>query len=274
MSSIQDIVCEIAAREGVAIDGLETPLYEVIDPDALEALITGAQSRPDSAHPEIDFEYLGYTVTIDRRGDVSIDEHTSTPAESPRGTVAQSLDTDPAELDHRERALKDATATIAARERPFGDRLAGLLKVVRKALEVESATLSYVDNDSYVFEAVDAPPTVDRQAGEIVPLAKTVCKRAVETEQALVLGDVAREAPELANLADGISTYLGVPVFVDHEVYGTFCFYDSASRDDGFSDWELTLVELLSNWVSSELEQRQRERAMQAATLERPSEAI
>lgn len=274
MNVIQNIVCEIADREGVAIDDLGPPIYEVIDPEALESLITGTQSRQDSPYPVVEFEYLGYTVTTDGTGKVTIDGHTFTPDESSSKNGARTPEQISAELDHRERALTNVAATIAARERPFADRLDGLLEVVRKALGMESATLSYVDTDSYVFEAVDAPATVDLQAGEIVPLAETVCKRAVDTEQAVVLRDVAVEAPELTKSAYGVSAYIGVPVFVDHEVYGTFCFYDSTSRDEDFSAWELALVELLGNWVSSELEQRRRERTVQAAKLERPSEAI
>ncbi|SEH62667.1 Signal transduction histidine kinase [Halopenitus malekzadehii] len=50
---------------------------------------------------------------------------------------------------------------------------------------------------------------------------------------------------------------MGAPVYVDDEVYGTFCFYDTEPRDGQFSEWEVTLVDLLSQWVSYEL---QRER--------------
>lgn len=271
VSLIQNIVWEISDREGVAPEDLETPLYEVVDPDALEALLTGTRSRQDCPNPVVEFEYLGYAVTIDGTRNVTISGHSSTPDESSRKKVDRWLENIAAEIDHRERAMKDVSATIAARERPFGDRLDGLLEVVRKTLGMESATLSYVDTDTYVFEAVDVTAAVDLQAGEIVPVADTVCKRAIETEQALVLGDVAADAPELAHSAHEVAAYIGVPVFVDNEVYGTFCFYDSDPRDEAFSSWELALVELLSNWVSSELERRRRERAVQASRTERPS---
>jgi len=36
-------------------------------------------------------------------------------------------------------------------------------------------------------------------------------------------------------------------------VYGTFCFYDDEPRAEGFSEWETTLVDLMSQWVSYEL---------------------
>lgn len=68
----------------------------------------------------------------------------------------------------------------------------------------------------------------------------------IETEQVLVLEDIEVDVPELANTASRISSYLGVPVLVDGEVYGTFCFYDEDPRDEEFSEWDLGLVEVLS----------------------------
>jgi len=63
----------------------------------------------------------------------------------------------------------------------------------------------------------------------------------------------------------GISCYLGTPVSVGEEVYGTFCFYDTEARSGDFSDWEVTLVELLGNWVSTELERQRRQRELETS---------
>jgi signal transduction histidine kinase len=107
----------------------------------------------------------------------------------------------------------------------------------------------------------------------------TNCERVVLTEETLVLGNVAEEAPELADRAGnrelGINCYLGTPVIVDDEVYGTFCFYDTDARTEPFSDWEVTLVDLMGRWVSAALEReltedrlrRQNERLEKFATL-------
>ena len=135
---------------------------------------------------------------------------------------------------------------------------------------MDAATLSYVADGTYVFESVDVAADVDIRVGEAVSLADTVCKRVVESEQAVVLRDVEADAPELADSALGVAAYLGVPVLVDGSVYGTFCFYDEEPRAEAFSEWELAFVELLGNWVSSELEGRRREWALQRQRSERP----
>lgn len=66
--SISRQVLEVVAAEaGTTPLALETPLYEVVDPDALDALY-GA----NGAAPTIEFTYLGYSVSIDGEGDVSV----------------------------------------------------------------------------------------------------------------------------------------------------------------------------------------------------------
>ena len=181
-------------------------------------------------------------------------------------------------LEERERALQRAYEAVTASDRSFDDRLESLLGVVRRTLGTEYATLSRVDADTgdYLLEALDAPPEAPLEAGETVPLAATNCERVVSTEETLVLEDIERDAPELADRASnaelGFSCYLGAPVIVDGEVYGTFCFYDTDARATPFTDWDVTFVELLGDWVSAELERRRYERDLEAAN-ERLEEA-
>lgn len=269
MNLLQNVVCEIADQEGVDAVDLTPPLHDVIDVEALELLVNGSESRDNSPGPTVEFEYCDYTVTIDESRHVSIRERTEMKGE-PRRKPDLSREASHAAVDKRAKVMRDAGHVLAARDRPFGERLDGLLEVIRLDLGMEYATLSYVDGDSYVFEAVDVVDTADIEPGDIVPIEETVCKRVIETEQPLVLTDVDVDAPELAGSATGLSSYIGVPVFVDGDVHGTFCFYDSEPRSEEFTEWDLGLIEVLANWVSSELEQRARERSLHAATNERP----
>ncbi|WP_254532313.1 sensor histidine kinase [Natrinema gelatinilyticum] len=190
-------------------------------------------------------------------------------------TVTVRIDTERARrterLRDRERALQDAYEVIADPDRQFDEKIDSLLGVVRRTIGTDYATLSRIheDADEYIFEAVDAPADADLEMGDTAPLSATNCERAVDTEQTLVIEDVDRDAPELADRAGnaewGISCYLGTPISVDDEVYGTFCFYDLDAHVDEFSDWEVTFVELLGNWVSSELERHHSERKLEAS---------
>jgi hypothetical protein len=52
------VLTAVAEREGVAEHELRPPLYDVINPEALDALFREATGS-------VTFEYLGYRVTVD-----------------------------------------------------------------------------------------------------------------------------------------------------------------------------------------------------------------
>jgi len=149
---------------------------------------------------------------------------------------------------------------ISNRDRPFEEQVEALLELGRQELDVAYGTLSRIQGDDYVFEIVDADDDAI-QAGDVVPVSATNCEIAASRRETLVLGDVERDAPEETDRAGytewGIACYLGAPVFVDTDVYGTFCFYGTEPRDGQFSEWEVTLVDLMSRWVGYELQRQQ-----------------
>ena len=157
-------------------------------------------------------------------------------------------------LEHRQHVLREVYEIIADRDRSFTDQVESLLALGREELAVEFGTLSRIEGDDYIPEIVDADDEDLIRPGEAMPLSATNCEVAAAKEQTLVFGDIERDAPGLADRAGytdwGFSCYLGAPVFLDGEVYGTFCFYDTEPRAGQFSEWEVTLVDLLSRWVS------------------------
>ena len=174
-----------------------------------------------------------------------------------------------AELEAREGTLQEVSDVISNTDQPFIDQVEELLAVVREAVGTEYATFSFVDDDTYVFEALDVPTDVELEVGTTVPLSELPNrKQVVETEQTLVIKDVEAAAPESADSTWGPACYLGTPVYTGEDVYGTFCFYGMSARDEEFSDWSVTVIELLSNWVSAELERREREQSIRDAKLQ------
>ncbi|MFC7070743.1 sensor histidine kinase [Halobaculum lipolyticum] len=162
-------------------------------------------------------------------------------------------------LETRQESLRTITETIADGDLSFEERVDALLAVGQDVLDTEYGTLSRIRDDRYVFEVVRGLDGVV-ETGDSIDLADTSCERVVATEGTLVLDDVERDAPDIAaragNVEMGINCYLGVPVVVNDEVYGTFCFYDREPRTEPFADWQVTLVDLMAEWVSSALERQ------------------
>lgn len=161
------------------------------------------------------------------------------------------------ELQLRERSLQEACEIVTDMEADPRERIKRLLSTLRGTLGSEFATLSYIDTDegSYHFDAVGADNEQALPEGETVPLEELpICSRVAQKEQTLVLNDVEEEAPGLVDETWGISAYLGSPVRVGGEVYGTFCFYSTERRKEAFTDWEVTYLELFSDFAAAELD--------------------
>lgn len=162
------------------------------------------------------------------------------------------------ELEFREETLREVHVATTEPGLQFEERVDRLLAIGKEVLGTSSGTLSRIYGDRYVFEVVRGPDDAIA-AGDVVDLAATNCERAVLAEETLAIEDLADEPPaerERAGFTEwGIRCYLGTPVLVDGETYGTLCFYDTAARTEPFSRWEVTLVDTMGRWVSRELEQ-------------------
>lgn len=70
-SRSEAVVRAIAAREGCRTTEVEPPLYEVIDPGALDRLFGPADGGIE-AH--VTFRYGGYRVVVPANGDVAVEK--------------------------------------------------------------------------------------------------------------------------------------------------------------------------------------------------------
>ena len=61
----QAVIAAVADREGVAASDLETPLYDAINPEALDDIFRASPG-------EVNFEYAGYDVRVDHDHNVEL----------------------------------------------------------------------------------------------------------------------------------------------------------------------------------------------------------
>jgi len=164
------------------------------------------------------------------------------------------------ELERRERVLRETYEAIADPALSLTDGIRELLRIGTDTLDAEYGILSRCDGDEHVLELVHAvEDDGDLVEGDAVPLSVTNCERVRRTAETVVGGAASEDAesPTRApHTEHGLSCYVGAPVVVDGNVYGTFCFYGEQPRPAGFDEWEVTLVELLCRWVGSALDRR------------------
>ncbi|PSQ09638.1 hypothetical protein BRC93_12270 [Halobacteriales archaeon QS_5_70_15] len=159
-------------------------------------------------------------------------------------------------IEAHKRILQEIYDAIADTDHSFESRVDRLIGIGQRVTGTEYGSLSRVHGDEYTFEVVRAPEGTI-QAGDVVDLHATHCERAIRTEETLVLSDIAAEAPELVektgNAEWDVSCYVGTPVTLAGEVYGTFCVYDTEPRREPFSEWEVAIVDIIGKWIGYEL---------------------
>lgn len=66
------VVAAVADAKGVSPVDVTPPLYDAVDPDALEAIVASMTCRPDGSTGRVEFSYGGYAVTVTCDGQVSV----------------------------------------------------------------------------------------------------------------------------------------------------------------------------------------------------------
>lgn len=69
-----EIVNRIAAHEDVDPLEIEPKLYDVVDTDALVALVEGTEGRPNRERLRVNFRYCGYVVTVMGSGEITLEQ--------------------------------------------------------------------------------------------------------------------------------------------------------------------------------------------------------
>ena len=167
-----------------------------------------------------------------------------------------------AEIENRRQVLREIYDAVSNVDQSFERTVARLIDIGRRVVGTEYGSLSRIDGDDYVFEVVGGANGAV-SAGDLVDLGETNCERTVRTEETVVLADIAEDAPELTDRGGytemGIQCYVGTPIIVEGSVYGTFCFYDTDNRTEPFSEWQVTVADLMGKWISYELHRRRTE---------------
>jgi PAS domain S-box-containing protein len=159
-------------------------------------------------------------------------------------------------LEARERTLRDVHDVLLDRSSSVEERIAALIEIGRGQLGTSFALLSRVDGEDFHVRAA-SPGDWPFAEGETYPLSDTVCRRVVETGESQRFSHLSAEAPTLADClshADvAVESYVGMPVRVDGELFGTLAFYDP-EPGDRVGEWEMTVLELMGSWIGNELE--------------------
>lgn len=130
-------------------------------------------------------------------------------------------------------------------------------------LTVEYGVLSYTGNGDY--EVIDSTiQSGDYAAGSVHNLETTWCRHVVTDQDVLMIADAGESAysDDIAREVTDLQCYIGAPITVDGDIYGTLCFSDNEPRSVPFGEDERQFVELLARWIGYEIERERHYRAL------------
>jgi PAS domain S-box-containing protein len=176
------------------------------------------------------------------------------------------------DITERERAATQLRASndylqqlyeVSTRPLPLTEKVTALLEVGRDRFGLDLGLLAHVEDDRYTVEAcsTSGDPIA---SGESFDLAETFCERTLRARSAVDFhaAHPDRERSHPAYAAFGVESYIGAPVVVHGEPFGTVNFSSTSPLDRPFDDNDRVYVTLLAQWIGYELERAADEREL------------
>jgi PAS domain S-box-containing protein len=130
--------------------------------------------------------------------------------------------------------------------------------------------VSAVEGQNYVIQATHAVHgNPDLVAGTCMALEDAVFCGQVIANQVTTTYDHIGQSPEMSQTAVyqtlGWESYIGTPIWVENQVYGTLCFFSTEIRSEGFDNHEQEIIELMAQSIGWFIRTRQIQQQRQAA---------
>lgn len=140
------------------------------------------------------------------------------------------------------------------------DQLRRALSLGARYLGLSNGIISQIKGEEYRVH-VQFSAQGQRDAPSVSPLAKTYCSLTLKQQEVVAEDDIPtsqyRQHP--AYLLSQIETYIGVPLWINGEVYGTLCFNSRKTRHHQYDALDKDFVRLLARWISSVVERWQQD---------------
>ncbi|MBW4483754.1 MAG: response regulator [Tildeniella torsiva UHER 1998/13D] len=185
-------------------------------------------------------------------------------------------------LNHFSQSLKQLHRLSLTQFDSFDALLHDYLDTGCQVLGFAGGLVGKIEGGDYVAIAMEA--TLPRLEPDLrCPLDDTFCGMAIQQQRTVGFTHIGahpelRQHPLYQTLR--LESYLGTPIWVEGEVYGNLCFFDTTPRPQGFNQHETEIIELMAQSIGKVVstdrleQQRQRARAKLQQSEERWQLAI
>lgn len=154
--------------------------------------------------------------------------------------------------------LRQLHSISTSHEMPLQERLERILAAGCEHFGLPNGIISHIYEGQYEVLAVHTEGD-SINTGDVYPLGMTFCSETLEFGGAVYFEDaeLSRFKTHPCYLEFGLSTYIGIPIEVNKEIYGTLNFTAPLARLKPFNETDNEILKLMGQWVGAALTRRE-----------------
>lgn len=136
----------------------------------------------------------------------------------------------------------------------LNEQLDNALELTTQLLEMEIGIISSISKESDTYSIRNFfPEDSGLSVGQTFDLGNTYCSITLESDDVIAINHMKESAYERHPCYNAFSleAYIGIPIVIDGELYGTINFSSPNPKEGGFVPSDYTLIKLLSEWVAA-----------------------
>lgn len=148
----------------------------------------------------------------------------------------------------------------------FDIQVSQLIMMGLERFNLDIGILSRIDGGTYTVLHCVVPEGADLKAGDTFEYDCTYCEITCSSFGPVAIehmGEDDAHAIHPAYNAFGLESYIGVPIFVDDEIFGTLNFSSPIPYPRKFKDIDIDALKLMASWIEVELIRRKQETRLQ-----------
>ncbi|KLN65784.1 MULTISPECIES: sensor domain-containing diguanylate cyclase [Vibrio] len=151
-------------------------------------------------------------------------------------------------------------------QKGFDIQISQLLMMGLERFDLDIGILSHIDGNKYTVLHCVTPEGVELNDGDTFEFDKTYCEITCHSIGPVMIenmGEHDQYAIHPAYQAFGLESYIGVPIFIDDEIFGTLNFSSAIPYPRKFKDIDVDALKLMASWIEVELIRRKQEDRLQ-----------
>ncbi len=151
-------------------------------------------------------------------------------------------------------------------EKGFEIQISQLIMMGLERFNLDIGILSRIEDGTYTVLHCVTPEGVELNAGDTFEFCSTYCEITCSSFGPVAIENMGQNdayATHPAYQAFGLESYIGIPIFVGDEVFGTLNFSSAVPYPREFKDIDVDVMKLMASWIEVELIRKKQEERLQ-----------